>query len=228
MADYVYSGGPVLEVMAEARNYNAFLRDELLRHVAGAGRVLDFGAGTGLFAGWIAERGHDVACVEPDAENRRRLAAAGFAAVPDLAAVADASVDFAFSLNVLEHIADDVGALRLLHAKLRPRGGLFLYVPAFAVLHSAFDERVGHFRRYRRRDLAARVERAGFRVRRTEYVDCLGFAAALAYKALHRDGTLTAAAVVAYDRFAFPLSRALDPLFRSAFGKNVLLVAQRE
>jgi SAM-dependent methyltransferase len=228
MAEFVYTGARILEVMAEARNYNAFLLSALTRHLPSAGRVLDFGAGAGHFATAISRLGHDVSCVELDAANRRQLASAGLNASADLGSIADGGIDFAYSLNVLEHIADDSGTLRSLRAKLRPRGGLFIYVPAFAVLFSNFDQNVGHLRRYRRRDLAARVQEAGFRVRQAEYVDCLGFLAALAYRLLRRDGSVTARSVIAYDRAVFPVSRALDPLFRRAFGKNVLLVAERD
>jgi hypothetical protein len=94
-------------------------------------------------------------------------------------------------------------------------------------LYSNMDRLVGHVRRYRRRDLAARVEAAGFRVREAGYADCVGFAAALVYRVLGRDGVLDPRQVALYDRAVFPVSRTLDPLFRRAFGKNVLVVAER-
>ena len=227
MAEFVYTGTKNLEVMEEARNYNAFLLRALTRHLSGVNKVLDFGAGTGLFATQIARLGYDLTCVELDAENRRRLSTAGLSACAGLSSIADESIDFAYSLNVLEHIEDDSGALRSLRTKLRPRGVLFIYVPAFEVLFTNLDRNVGHVRRYRRHELVARVEAASFRVREANYVDCLGFIAALLYKLLRRDGVLTVRSVIAYDRVVFPLSQIMDSLFRRAFGKNIMLIAER-
>jgi hypothetical protein len=111
--------------------------------------------------------------------------------------------------------------------RLRPGGRLFVYVPALGILTSAMDRQVGHLRRYRRAGLAALIEKAGFAIERAVYVDCLGFAAALAYRALGGDGLLNRDAVRLYDRLVFPASRALDPVFGRWFGKNVCLTAIR-
>lgn len=228
MAEFVYSGGDTLEIMASARNYNAYLLRSLTRRLEGARTVLDFGAGTGHFAVEIAGLGYEVICVEPDARNRLRLASAGLRIASDLDTIAAGTIDLVYSLNVLEHIADDAGTLRSLRTKLKPHGGLFLYVPAFAMLFSRMDKRVGHLRRYRRRPFIALVERSGYRVEAARYVDCLGFLVALGYKHLDRGkGELSERSVVAYDRTVFPVSRLLSPPLGRLFGKNIMLFARR-
>ena len=113
-----------------------------------------------------------------------------------------------------------------MYEALRPGGKLVIYVPAFMVLYGAFDRRIGHFRRYTRRDLAEKLEAAGFVVSRTVYSDSLGYFAALAHRFIGpADGALSRSALIVYDRFVFPLSRQLDRLFGSVVGKNVLAVA---
>jgi hypothetical protein len=90
------------------------------------------------------------------------------------------------------------------------------------------DKKVGHFRRYTRATLAARVRAAGFEVTRSEYVDSAGFLASLLFKAFGNDsGAINRGALLVYDRRVFPLSRLADRLCRRAFGKNVCLVARR-
>src|SRR5437588_738887 len=70
---------------------------------------------------------------------------------------------------------------------------------------------------------------AGFRVDRCSYADSLGFLAALAYRAVgNRSGDLNPRSVTVYDRFAFPLSRALDHVTGRLFGKNLALIATAE
>ena len=117
----------------------------------------------------------------------------------------DGGVDMIYSLNVLEHIEDDQAALGDFYEALRPGGKLVIYVPAFMVLHGAFDRRIGHFRRYTRRDLAEKLETAGFVVSRTVYSDTLGYFAALEHRFIGpADGALNRSALIVYDRFVFP------------------------
>ena len=88
------------------------------------------------------------------------------------------------------------------------------------------DERVGHFRRYRRRPLSDLARETGLHVERSAYADSVGFLAALVYRFVgDQSGAISGAQVRTYDRFVFPVSRAFDRLFGKAFGKNVYLVA---
>src|SRR5438093_653925 len=78
--------------------------------------------------------------VEPDPEElarlRERLGSDPRVTIVDVDAVALADADLgapfdsAICFNVLEHIADDAGALRAVRSKLRPGGALLLLVPA--------------------------------------------------------------------------------------------------
>ncbi len=228
VADSAYVGADNLESMVEARRYNAYLARLVAEACRGARDVLDFGAGIGTFAAMLRELGTPPLCLEPDPTLSRRLAADGFNVVASLDAVAPDSLDVVYSLNVLEHIEDDAAALAQIHDRLRPGGRLMLYVPAFPILYSAMDRKVGHFRRYRRRPFARLLTGAGFTVERIGYVDCLGFPAALAFRALgDREGVLDPRAVRLYDGLVFPASRALDPLLGRWFGKNLAVTAVR-
>jgi putative flippase GtrA/SAM-dependent methyltransferase len=223
-----YSGRDNLEAMEHARNYNDYLLG-LLRRYATSGRILDFGAGTGTFARQLAGAGCDVVCVEPDGGLRARLEARGLVAVASLADVPPDSIDFIYSFNVLEHIEDDRSALAALRDRLKPGGRLLLYVPAFELLFSAMDRKVGHFRRYRRRDLAGKLAAAGLEVSVARYADSLGFFATLLYKvAGDSSGSIDSRGVSVYDSCVFPVSRRADYLFGPLFGKNLLALAARK
>lgn len=69
--------------------------------------------------------------------------------------------------DLLEHLPDDVGALRHLRALLAPGGALLLTVPAHAALWSYFDTAARHVRRYEPAELSGKLGDAGYRV---EYV----------------------------------------------------------
>jgi SAM-dependent methyltransferase len=228
--DQVFSGSDNLEVMTEARNYNAFVLSLALRDARQGLRLLDFGAGSGTFAREVARAATParLVCVEPDPLLRARLAAAGLEAAASMDAVAPSSIDYAYSLNVLEHVERDEEALGQLHAALAPGASLFIYVPAFKVLWSPMDTQVGHLRRYRRAELQAKCTRAGFQVDSARYVDSIGFLASLWLRAFgNRAGRLNPAAVRFYDRFIFPASRLVDSVTGRWFGKNIALRARK-
>jgi SAM-dependent methyltransferase len=217
-----------LEIMTEAVNYNSWLLALTRKNLTDARRVVDFGAGRGQFAIPLQAEGRSIVAIEPEPNARAVLRAACVETHRDLAAVERDSIDAAYTLNVLEHIADDGAALRDLRRCLRPGGTLFIYVPAFMCLFTAMDRRVGHIRRYRKRELARRVRDAGFVVDRSRYADALGFFATLAYRWLGSPhGDIDRNMLRAYDRFVFPVSRALDALVGRFFGKNVWLAARR-
>lgn len=225
-----YTAVDNLEVMEVAVNYARYLVD-LVASAAGPPdrtRLLDFGTGTATHALALRERGYDVACVEADDDLRERARALGFRAWPKLADLDGEQFSTIYTLNVLEHIEDDVDTLRSLYHVTAPRGSLIVYVPAFPVLYTAMDRKVGHVRRYRRKQLIQRVAGAGFLVRTCHYADSLGFFATLAYRiAGNRRGDINTRSVAAYDRFVFPSSRRLDRLTGPWFGKNLVLVADR-
>lgn len=223
-----YAGVDNLEIMAEAVRYNGYLSAQLQAVLPEPGEaVMDFGAGSGTFAVPLQERGVPVTCVEPDADLGRRLRERGMHVVRSLDEAPLAAFKLIYSLNVLEHIEDDRGALARLRAHLVPGGLLFLYVPAFQLLYSSMDRKVGHFRRYRRGDVLAMLTESGYVPLTARYVDSLGFLAALAYRLLgSRDGSINRRALAFYDQWLFPLSMMLDRVVGRWFGKNLLVIAK--
>lgn len=222
-----YTGVDNLEKMRLAENYNSFLIELIVRNSERNERLLDFGAGLGLYAELLRPHSRLVTCFEIDRNLATSLRDRGFAVLTDSSELRD-PFDMVYSFNVLEHIEDDEESLRLLFRCLRPGGKLLLFVPAFTHLFSSMDEKVGHLRRYRRGDLRQKVERAGFVVRASRYVDSVGYFAALAYKFFGNDrGDLSPTGLRLFDRYFFPLSLKLDLLCGWIFGKNVLLVAEK-
>ena len=224
-----YSGIGNLEVMAEARNYVRFLNDQI-SIAAGPpdplSPLLDFGAGAGTHAREMRGRGYEVDCIEIDPTLTGILAGDGFSVWGAPSEIGGRTYSTCYTMNVLEHIPDDIAALRGVNSVMTPNGLLVVYVPAFQILFSTMDTNVGHLRRYRRRQLMSVVEEAGFSIRRCEYVDSIGFFAALVFRfAGNDDGELGTRSVSLYDRFLFPVSRVCDFALRRVLGKNLLLVA---
>jgi SAM-dependent methyltransferase len=222
-----YSGVDILEALENAHNYNDYLTG-LVRELAESTDLIDFGAGIGTFSKRLRTAGYRVTCVEPDPLLRQSLQEQGFDTLKNIAAVADESASFIFSLNVMEHIEDDSEVIREIHRKLKPGGVLLVYVPAFACLWTDLDEKVGHYRRYTKTSLQRLVAQEGFMIKQIRYVDTLGFIAALVCRLLNRSAPrVTATTIRLYDRWLFAPSRVLDELFGRWFGKNVYVLCKR-
>ncbi|MCI0451162.1 MAG: class I SAM-dependent methyltransferase [Candidatus Latescibacteria bacterium] len=229
MRDSQYQGVDNLEVLANAARYNRFLVDCIVEASAGRRTALDFGAGTGSMSILVRDRGLRIACVEPDPRLRARLSGLGFDVYDDVARIPDRSQEFIYSVNVLEHIEDDEGALAALFAKLKPGGRCLVYVPALQSLYTSMDRKIGHHRRYHRTGLLRIATQAGFTIERARYADSLGVFVTLVYKLMgSRRGDLSPASVWIYDRLVFPASHACDRLGCSRwFGKNLVVVMHR-
>lgn len=72
--------------------------------------------------------------------------------------------DVAFLLDVIEHLPDDLEALRQVRAALKPGGLLFFTTPASRRLWSYNDELAHHLRRHARADYARLGKQAGLQL----------------------------------------------------------------
>jgi len=148
---------------------NACLRYDVVERMLPAGitDVLEIGCGLGAAGARLARR-YRYLGVEPDRASwevaQRRIHAAGRGEVRNIAAGAlgGQRFDLVCAFEVLEHIEDDVAAVKEWAARLRPRGWLLLSVPAFQHRYGPADELAGHFRRYDPAAMAALLESCGF------------------------------------------------------------------
>jgi 2-polyprenyl-3-methyl-5-hydroxy-6-metoxy-1,4-benzoquinol methylase len=85
----------------------------------------------------------------------------------DFDAIGEGICDTLVCLNVLEHIEDDLSALRRMRGLLEPDGQLILIVPQYPGLFGSYDKVVGHKRRYTRKELVQSLAEAGLVVQGT-------------------------------------------------------------
>ena len=172
-----------LEQLALAKNYTAWQQRLVSREVGK--RVVDIGCGLGNLIGGLLDR-ELVIALDPDPElvarvDRRFMGRNNLHTlicdVTDecFSALARFHPDSCISTNVLEHIEDDVRALRAMRSILVPGGVVVLLVPAFEALYGPIDEKLGHYRRYTRASLAQVARAAGLRIRKAHYLNIVGF-----------------------------------------------------
>lgn len=73
--------------------------------------------------------------------------------------------DLIVAFDVLEHIENDVAAIRNINQMLHKGGGLIITVPQHKFLWSKLDEILKHKRRYSRRELVTKLQENGFDIR---------------------------------------------------------------
>ena len=151
-------------------------------------RILEVGAGTGSNLPMLQRYG-TVEAIEPD-DGARALASrrGGFelwgGLLPDGVALEDGRYDLIVLLDVLEHIPDDAGTLKVLARKLAPGGRLLLTVPATPWLWSAHDVAHHHQRRYTAATLRAVIGGNGFRLRHMSHFNSILFPAIVGARAV--------------------------------------------
>ncbi len=72
--------------------------------------------------------------------------------------------DYVVACEVLEHIADDMAALKEWKSYLNDTGKMIISVPAHWKRWGSSDEYVGHYRRYEKRELIEKFKNIGMRV----------------------------------------------------------------
>jgi SAM-dependent methyltransferase len=155
---------------------------------AGA-RILDAGCGSGRNMVELARYGQ-VSGIELSHASVELARARGVGEVVEGSLLempfADASFELVVSLDVIEHLHDDLAALRELRRTVAPGGALLLTVPAYQWLWSGHDVINHHHRRYTRSSLRAVAERAGWHQVRTTYFNSLLLPVAIALRVLDR------------------------------------------
>lgn len=226
-----YTGEENLDVLRLAKNYNNFLVHEVCAAVNKTDlAIIDFGAGEGYIAEDVEKKlGMPVICIEP-ADNLQKFYSGKFH-YKSLSELEDGTVDYIYSLNVLEHIEDDAAIINLFYKKLKQNGKIFLYLPAFKVLYSSMDERVGHFRRYTKSTLIKLFsDKNKWQIDKLGYADFAGYFVTLLYKVIgNNQGSISAKSLMFYDKVIFPISRFLDKLtFGKILGKNIYIVVTKK
>ncbi len=152
-------------------------------------RVLDAGCGSGRNMVELARYG-TVTGVEVSATSAALARARGAGEVIEGSVSQmpfnSASFDLAVCLDVIEHLADDVEALREMRRVVAPGGALLVTVPAYQWLWSGHDVVNHHHRRYTRRTLLAAAEQAGWQSVRTTYFNSLLLPVAILLRVLDR------------------------------------------
>lgn len=201
------------------------LADYLTRegHLPEEARILEIGCGTGHNLPMLARFG-DVEAIEIDPVARgiasERLGKPVLAApLPDLPGIERGAYDLIAVLDVVEHIEDDVAALKAMRDCLKPGGKILIAVPAHQWMWSAHDVVNHHHRRYSKATLGKAIADAGLDHNGLRYFNSLLFPLAAAARVAGRLSGRD-------DSDDSPPPKPLNTLFETIFGWERHLVGR--
>ena len=199
-------------------------------------RVLEIGCGLGNFARHLTDREIYVGIEISDeiVAQFRQLHADASNLHAFVADITDASfLDFGrfrfdtiFSLNVFEHIEDDLLAATNAAKVLQPGGTFILVVPSHGFLYGSMDRSIGHHRRYDKEEVASLLRRAGFTCVSQKYVNAFGALGWLVNGRLLRNEVPPSGQLTFFNHLV-PMLKRLERAVSVPFGISLLTVARK-
>jgi 2-polyprenyl-3-methyl-5-hydroxy-6-metoxy-1,4-benzoquinol methylase len=222
-----------LEIVEEARRYGDHVFS-LFQPFIGR-RVLEVGAGIGTMSRKLVRSADVVIGIEPNANCAARLDAA-MRTEPkfrterrhleecDLSELQRERLDTVYCINVLEHIADDVAALKMFKDAIVAGGHVLIYVPAIQAAYGPIDAELGHHRRYSKATLAAAFGAAGLDLIRLRYANLIGLIAWMYNSHVTKARHHSVEQVRVFERFVAPWALPLERLVPPPIGSSLVAV----
>lgn len=142
-------------------------------------QILEVGCGTGHNLSMLSQHGRvdalEIDDTARDIASQRLGRPVGNSPLPELPGVERDHYEMIGLFDVLEHIEDDVGALKEIGQCLSHGGKLLLTVPAFPWMWTAHDEIHHHHRRYSKATLQKAIEQAGLKVEMLSWFNSILF-----------------------------------------------------
>ena len=224
----------ILEVARSAANYRKWLAFLTFPYLGV--NPLEFGSGIGDYADEWLELGCPRITISENSLSRIELLKQKFSNNPFIQVthldvekidLITGGYSAVVSLNVIEHLENDLAAIRNIHNVLSPGGYFVAFTPAFPILMSRFDRSVGHHRRYTKRTALALLNSAEFEVISVKYVNSVGwFAWFFAMRILQispSDGRL----LKIWDTLIIPIVRKFESRVTPPFGQSLLMVGRK-
>lgn len=230
-----YIGVSTLEVLVHAKNYNKWIADSFLSHFEGP--VLEIGAGTGNLSSHFLKHtpffitDGDAKLVE---QMKKRFAAKKNIYLRKLNILKEPPKEFynkfktVITINVLEHLEDDEKALQHMYSLIKPGGKLLVLVPAMKFAYTRFDKQLGHYRRYKKKELTELLQQSGFVINDMYYFNIVGLVSWIIRDKVERSNVdLKPYQVALFDKIV-PFLRFIESKIRPPIGVSLIVIAHKK
>lgn len=222
-----------LQTLNDAPNYRKMLYSQIKGAVGQ--RIVEIGSGIGNYTEMLLTNG-SVWATDIEDEYVRFLAERfahrenfkvgllklGSISPPEHRQLVEFRPDTVVCLNVLEHIADDVSALKEMLSCVTVGGHVALVVPALPSLYCKLDKLYGHYRRYTKSSVAELASQArNAKLVHCQYFNFPGIIGWWINHVLLRREALPETQTRLYDRLIVPATSTLENLLPPPLGLSI-------
>ena len=225
-----------LETIEVARRYGEHVFSLFQPYIGR--RVLEVGCGIGTMSRKLAQLADVIVGIEPNAACIERVSAAmrdepKFSLRPshleecDPRELATHEFDTVYCVNVLEHIEDDVEALRMFREALVAGGRVLIFVPAVQAAYGPLDAELGHHRRYSAAQLSGAFLEAGLEPLSMRYTNPIGLLGWFYNKYVTKARVHSVGQMKLFERLVAPWALPLERFVHPPIGLSLVAVARR-
>ena len=224
-----------LEVIAKADRFNRWMFDQFKDQLKG--EILEIGSGIGNISQMVIKEGHSITLSDYNHEycdllktrfsqnkNVKEILSIDLVA-PDFHSkylTYKEKFDTIFLLNVIEHIQDDLLAVKNCRYMLKKHGHLVLLAPAYSWLYCSFDKQLGHYKRYSLGSLEEILIKNDFTILSGSHFNFTGIAGWFLFGKLLNKKMLGNNEMSAFNKIV-PLARIIDSLLLKKIGLSVIV-----
>ncbi len=234
---YADTGKEILQSLEEANHFTEWLFDEIKPYIKGL--ILEIGSGLGTYSKKLIRDFPESRLVLSEIDQdycqalqtQFRTVAVEIKSLDLEKPIHNAQIDERFetiiSLNVMEHIEDDVAAFNHVYDALAPGGAYVVLVPAHNFLFNSLDRSVGHFCRYNKQVMAEKIAQTPFILETSFYFNFLSTLGWFVNGHIFKKTTLNETALGLFDSLV-PLIRFFEGLLlRKKLGISLIAILRK-
>ena len=225
-----YIGVSTLESMSQAGFYNKWTFNKFSKYLRG--EILEVGCGTGNFTHTLSRYGKvtaidiDQVLIETLEKDNNPNINAGYGNIEKREYFfSKKTFDTIICLNVLEHIENDGIALENMYKLLKKGGYLILLVPIHDFLYGEIDKSIGHYRRYKPKELLKKMSDINYSIGSFQKLNFLGAIGWFISGRILRNKKITEGKIKLFNLLSPFLF--LEDLVEPPIGTSLLVVAKR-
>ena len=225
------AGFATLEILNEAKKFNAWMYSKISANVGNS--VLEIGSGIGNITELISSKfiyatdfsNHYIRILEKRFSNESNINVMHFDITNFNGENFKHQIDTVICLNVLEHIDNDLLAIKNIYRILDTGGYLLLLVPYSNLLFCEMDRLLGHFRRYSKKSLSNLIRNSGFTLIELSHFNLFGGIGWFVNGKVLRQKILSGSSVNLFEKLV-PIFRVLEFL-KIPFGASLICTAKK-
>lgn len=230
---YSKIGDQNLKAIDNSNKFTDWLFDQIKSDIRG--NILEIGSGVGTYSKKLIKKyGKDkVVLSDIDSEylknlknefKKTKILNLDLNKKPNL----NLKFDTIIALNVLEHVKNDSDALMNLKKILKPNGNLILLVPAHKNLFNEIDKAVGHFRRYKKKELIKKSLKAGFEIKKVFYFNFLAIPAWYVNGNILKKAAISEGAMGFYNKLVPILRFTEEKILKKRVGISLIIILKND